>query len=73
MHPRASAAFDVNCKSGDLPMTFTFATEDLNLAGAFPHLCGATPNQRNGFTVLLFNGAEQLHPAQSITVTTICL
>jgi hypothetical protein len=73
MHPSASAAFDVNCKSGDLPMTFTFATEDLNLAGAFPQLRGATPNPRNGFTVLLFNGAEQHHPAQSITVTTICL
>ena len=45
----------------------------LKLAGAFPQLRGATPNPRNGFTVLLFNGAEQHHPAQSITVTTICL
>jgi hypothetical protein len=73
MHPSASAAFDVNCKSGDLPMTFTFATVGLNLAEASPRLRGATPNPRNGFTVLLFNGAEQHHPAQSITLTTICL
>jgi hypothetical protein len=71
--PGASEAFDVNCKSGDLPMTFTFATANLNLSQASPQLRGATPNQRNGFNVLIFNGADQHNAPQPITVTTICL
>jgi hypothetical protein len=73
MDPSSSVAFDANCRSGDLPLAYTFATENLDLALALPQLRGATPNKRNGFTVLLFNGADQASPPQSVTVTTLCL
>jgi hypothetical protein len=73
MDPSSAVAFDANCRSGDLPLAYAFATEDLDLALASPQLRGATPNKQNGFTVLLFNGADQTSPPQSVTVTALCL
>jgi hypothetical protein len=72
MDPSSAVSFEANCQSGDLPLTFTFATANLDLTLASPQILGATPNQKNGFTVLLLNSAEQGSPAQPVTVTTIC-
>ena len=72
MDPTSLVTFDANCRPGDLPLAYTFATANLDLSLASPQLRGATPNPTNGFTVLLFNSADQTHPPQPVTVTTLC-